>query len=58
MGRARSAILPSMSTSDSNSRTWPLVELAETIGATVEGPAFAEYQPIIREAGRTGLDAD
>lgn len=29
-----------------------------TIGATVEGPAFAEYQPIIREAGRTGLDID
>lgn len=28
-----------MSTSDSNSRTWPLVELAETIGATVEGDA-------------------
>jgi len=29
-----------------------------TIGATVQGPAFAEYQPIIREAGRTGLDLD
>jgi len=27
-----------------------------TIGATVEGPAFAEYSPIIREAGRSGLD--
>jgi NAD(P)-dependent dehydrogenase (short-subunit alcohol dehydrogenase family) len=26
-----------------------------TIGATVEGPAFAEYQPIIREAGKSGL---
>lgn len=27
-----------------------------TIGATVEGPAFAEYSPIIREAGKSGLD--
>ncbi len=27
-----------------------------TVGATAEGPAFAEYQPIIREAGRSGLD--
>jgi hypothetical protein len=27
-----------------------------TIGATVEGPAFAEYEPIIREAGRSGLE--
>ncbi|MCX2982834.1 SDR family oxidoreductase [Halieaceae bacterium IMCC14734] len=28
-----------------------------TIGATVEGPAFAEYEPIVREAGKSGLDA-
>lgn len=28
-----------------------------TIGATVQGPAFAEYQPILREAGRSGLDS-
>lgn len=27
-----------------------------TTGATVEGPAFGEYSPIIREAGKTGLD--
>lgn len=27
-----------------------------TVGATVEGPAFAEYSPIIREAGKSGLD--
>lgn len=27
-----------------------------TIGATVEGPAFSEYSPIIREAGKSGLD--
>ncbi len=27
-----------------------------TIGASVAGPAFAEYQPILREAGRSGLD--
>ena len=26
-----------------------------TIGATVGGPAFAEYSPMLREAGRTGL---
>ena len=26
-----------------------------TIGATVAGPAFAEYQPLIREAGKSGL---
>ena len=26
-----------------------------TVGATVAGPAFAEYAPMIREAGRTGL---
>lgn len=29
-----------------------------TVGATHEGPAFAEYQPIIREAGRSGLDSE
>ena len=28
-----------------------------TIGATAAGPAFAEYQPIIREAGRSGMDS-
>lgn len=28
-----------------------------TIGATVAGPAFADYQPILREAGRSGLDS-
>jgi len=27
-----------------------------TVGATPEGPAFAEYTPIIREAGKSGLD--
>lgn len=27
-----------------------------TIGATTEGPAFAEYSPMIREAGKSGLD--
>jgi NAD(P)-dependent dehydrogenase (short-subunit alcohol dehydrogenase family) len=27
-----------------------------TVGATPEGPQFAEYNPIIREAGRSGLD--
>ncbi|HEY7775308.1 MAG TPA: SDR family oxidoreductase [Kineobactrum sp.] len=26
-----------------------------TIGATVAGPAFADYQPMIREAGKAGL---
>jgi NAD(P)-dependent dehydrogenase (short-subunit alcohol dehydrogenase family) len=26
-----------------------------TIGATAAGPAFAEYSPMVREAGRTGL---
>ena len=26
-----------------------------TVGATAAGPAFAEYQPIIREAGKSGL---
>jgi len=27
-----------------------------TVGATPQGPAFAEYSPIIREAGKSGLD--
>lgn len=27
-----------------------------TIGATAAGPAFSEYAPIIREAGKSGLD--
>jgi NAD(P)-dependent dehydrogenase (short-subunit alcohol dehydrogenase family) len=27
-----------------------------TVGATPEGPQFAEYQPIIREAGKSGLE--
>ncbi|MEP5763765.1 MAG: SDR family oxidoreductase [Halieaceae bacterium] len=27
-----------------------------TIGATTDGPEFAEYAPIIREAGKSGLD--
>jgi xanthoxin dehydrogenase len=27
-----------------------------TIGATADGPEFAEYSPIIREAGKSGLD--
>ena len=27
-----------------------------TIGATADGPEFAEYSPIIREAGKAGLD--
>ena len=26
-----------------------------TVGATESGPAFAEYAPMIREAGRSGL---
>jgi xanthoxin dehydrogenase len=26
-----------------------------TVGATVAGPAFAQYSPMLREAGRTGL---
>lgn len=29
-----------------------------TIGATTEGPAFAEYQPMIREAGQAGLPTE
>lgn len=27
-----------------------------TVGATAEGPAFADYAPIIREGGKSGLD--
>jgi len=27
-----------------------------TIGATPEGQQFSEYEPIIREAGKSGLD--
>jgi NAD(P)-dependent dehydrogenase (short-subunit alcohol dehydrogenase family) len=27
-----------------------------TVGATAEGPEFADYAPIIREAGKSGLD--
>ena len=27
-----------------------------TVGATPEGPQFAEYEPIIREAGKSGLE--
>jgi hypothetical protein len=26
-----------------------------TTGSTVEGPGFAEYEPMIREAGKSGL---
>jgi len=26
-----------------------------TIGATAAGPAFSQYSPMLREAGRTGL---
>ena len=32
------------------------VDAGFTVGATVEGPAFAEYEPIVREAGKSGLD--
>jgi NAD(P)-dependent dehydrogenase (short-subunit alcohol dehydrogenase family) len=32
------------------------VDAGFTVGATVEGPAFAEYSPIVREAGKSGLD--
>ncbi len=32
------------------------VDAGFTIGATVEGPAFSEYEPIVREAGKKGLD--
>ncbi len=31
------------------------VDAGITTGSTVEGPAFAEYQPMIRQAGTTGL---
>ena len=32
------------------------VDAGATTGSTPEAPAFAEYQPMMREAGRTGLD--
>ena len=32
------------------------VDAGATTGSTPEAPAFAEYQPMLREAGRTGLD--
>ena len=32
------------------------VDAGITVGATPEGPAFAEYAPIIREGGKSGLD--
>ena len=32
------------------------VDAGATTGSTPEGPSFAEYQPMMREAGRTGLD--
>ena len=32
------------------------VDAGATTGSTPQAPAFAEYQPMIREAGRTGLD--
>ena len=32
------------------------VDAGATTGSTPEGPAFAEYQPMMREAGRTGVD--
>ena len=32
------------------------VDAGFTVGATFEGPAFAEYAPIVREAGKSGLD--
>jgi len=32
------------------------VDAGYTTGSRVEPPAFAEYQPMIREAGRSGLD--
>ncbi len=31
------------------------IDAGITTGSTVEGPAFAEYQPMIRQAGKTGL---
>ena len=32
------------------------VDAGYTTGSRVEAPAFAEYQPMIREAGRSGID--
>ncbi len=32
------------------------VDAGITVGATAEGPAFSEYQPILREAGKKGMD--
>ena len=32
------------------------VDAGYTTGSRVEPPAFAEYQPMIREAGRSGID--
>lgn len=32
------------------------VDAGITVGATPEGPQFSEYEPIIREAGKSGLD--
>ena len=32
------------------------VDSGITIGATTEGPELAEYEPIVREAGKSGLD--
>ena len=32
------------------------VDAGMTTGSRSEPPAFAEYQPMMREAGRTGLD--
>lgn len=31
------------------------IDAGITTGSTVEGPVFAEYQPMIRQAGKTGL---
>ena len=32
------------------------VDAGATTGSTAEAPAFADYQPMMREAGKTGLD--
>jgi NAD(P)-dependent dehydrogenase (short-subunit alcohol dehydrogenase family) len=32
------------------------VDAGATTGSTPEGPAFSDYQPMLREAGRSGLD--
>ncbi|MEH6515178.1 MAG: SDR family oxidoreductase [Halioglobus sp.] len=32
------------------------VDAGFTVGATLEGPAFAEYEPMVREAGKSGMD--